>query len=116
MQVARRVHALAQQEHNDSALMMGAYLDLSCTFLFLGDFEASREYSMRGVQLWRSRTVWSHQFDAGAPILLYLTNKAIVEWHFGEIGSSKATMAEAVSLAKELNDPQGLAVVLAFVG
>ena len=25
MQVARRVHALAQQEHNDSALMMGAY-------------------------------------------------------------------------------------------
>jgi hypothetical protein len=51
MQVAKRVHSLAQQEHNDSALMMGAYDALSCTSFFLGDFEASREYAMRGVQL-----------------------------------------------------------------
>jgi predicted ATPase len=71
---------------------------------------------MRGVQLWRSGTVRSDQFDAGAPVLFCLTNKAIVEWHFGEIVSSQATMAEAVSLAKELNDTQGLAAVLAFVG
>jgi adenylate cyclase len=116
LQVAKRVHSLAQQEHNDSALMMGAYQALSDTFFFLGDFEASREYAMRGVQLWRSGTVQSHPGDIGAPVLACLTNKAIVEWHFGEIVSPQATMAEAVSLAKELNDTHGLAAVLAFVG
>jgi len=31
------------------------------------------------------------------------------EWHFGEIASSHATMAEAISLAKELHDMHGLA-------
>ncbi len=116
MQVAKRVHSLAQQEQNDSGLMMGAYQALSSSSFFLGDFEASREYAMRGVQLWRSGTVQSAPVDAGAPILFCLTNKAIVEWHFGEIASSQATMAEAVSLAKELNDTHGLAAVLAFVG
>src|SRR5262249_4024703 len=116
MQVAKRVHSLAQQEHNDSAVMMGAYWALSDTFFFLGNFGASREYAMRGVQLWRSGTVQSHLGDIGAPVLACLTNKAIVEWHFGEIVPSQATMAEAVSLVKELNDTHGLAAVLAFVG
>jgi tetratricopeptide (TPR) repeat protein len=115
MHIATRIYSLAQREHNDSALMFG-YNALSATFFFLGDFEASRKYAMRGVQLWRSGTVRSDQFDAGAPVLFCLTNKAIVEWHFGEIVSSQGTMAEAVSLAKELNDTQGLAAVLAFVG
>jgi hypothetical protein len=116
VQVAKRVYSLAQQEHNDSALMMGAYQALSDTYFFLGDFEASREYAMRSVQLWRSGIVQSHPGDIGAPVLGCLTNKAIVEWHFGEIVSSQATMAEAVSLAKELNDTHGLAAVLAFAG
>jgi adenylate cyclase len=71
---------------------------------------------MRSVQLWRSGIVQSHPGDIGAPVLGCLTNKAIVEWHFGEIVSSQATMAEAVSLAKELNDTHGLAAVLAFAG
>ncbi len=30
--------------------------------------------------------------------------RLLSEWHFGEIASSQATMAEAISLAKELND------------
>ena len=36
------------------------------------------------------------------------------EWHFGEIASCHATMAEAISLAKELNDMHGLAVALGY--
>ena len=36
------------------------------------------------------------------------------EWHFGEIASCHATMAEAISLAKELNDMHALAVALHF--
>jgi predicted ATPase len=114
MQVAKRVHFLAQREHNDSALMMGAYQALSCTSLLLGDFEASREYVMRGVQLWRSGTVQSHPGDVDAPVISCLCYKALFEWHFGEIDSSQATMAEAISLAKELNDMHGLASALTF--
>ena len=34
---------------------------------------------------------------------------ALSEWHFGEIASCHETMAEAISLAKELNDMHGLA-------
>jgi predicted ATPase len=116
MQVAKRVHSLAQQEHNDSALMMGACQALSCTSFFLGDFEASREFVMRGVQLWRSGTVQSHPGDVITPVISCLNYKAVVEWHFGEIVSSQATMAEAISLAKELNDMHGLAAALAYAG
>jgi hypothetical protein len=36
------------------------------------------------------------------------------EWHLGESTSSKVTMAEAISLAKELNDVHGLAASLGF--
>jgi predicted ATPase len=116
MQVAKRVHSLAQQEHNDPALTMRAYHALSSTSFFLGDFEASLEYAMRAVQLWRSGTVQPHPGDLDSPILACLGNKAIAEWHFGEIASSQATMAEAISVAKELNDMHGLAGVLAFAG
>jgi hypothetical protein len=115
MQVAKRIYSLAE-EQNDSALMMGAYDVLSCTSFFLGDFETSREYAMRGVQLWRSGTVRSHPGDVDAPVLACLVYEAIVEWHFGETTSSQATMAEAISLAKELNDMHGLAEVLALAG
>jgi predicted ATPase len=116
MQVAKRVHSLAQQEHNDSALMMGAYQALSCTSFFLGDFEASREYVMPSVQLWRSGPVQSHPGDVTAPVISCLCYKALLEWHFGEIVSSQATMAEAISLAKELNDMHGLAGALTYAG
>jgi adenylate cyclase len=115
MQVAKRVHSLAKQEQNDSGLMMGAYQALSATSFFLGDFEASREVATRGVQLWRSGTVQSHPGDVDAPVLGCLVDKAIVEWHFGEIVSSRATMADALTLAKELNNNHGLASVLAHV-
>jgi predicted ATPase len=38
-----------------------------------------------------------------------------LQWHFGEIALCRATLAEAKSLAKELNDAHGLAVAL-FLG
>ena len=33
----------------------------------------------------------------------------VFDWHFGEIDSCQATMAEAIALAKEVNDMHGLA-------
>jgi Anaphase-promoting complex subunit 5 len=115
MQVAKRVHLLAQQQ-NDSALILGAYQALVSTLFFLGDFEVAQQYAMCGVQLWRSGTVQSSIEQVDPPAVVLLCWKAIFEWHFGEIVSSPATMAEAVSLAKELNDMHGLAEALAFAG
>jgi hypothetical protein len=89
---------------------------LVSTLFFLGDFEAAQQYAMRGVQLWRSGTVQSSIEQVDPPAVVCLCYKAIFEWHFGEIVSSPATMAEAISLAKTLNDMHGLAEALAFAG
>ena len=111
MQIAKRVYSLAQ-EQNDSALMIGAYRALAATLYFLGDFETARQYAMRGVQIWRSGGVQSPVEEVDAPAVACLCYEALSEWHFGEIASCQATMAEAISLAKELNDMHALAVAL----
>ena len=38
----------------------------------------------------------------------------LIDWHFGEMDSCQATMAEAIALAKEVNDMPGLASALHF--
>jgi predicted ATPase len=111
MHIAKRVHSLAQDQ-NDPALMMGAYRALACTLYFLGDFEAARQYAIRGVQIWRSGRIQSEVEEITAPSVTCLCYEALSDWHFGEIASSKAAMAEAISLAKELNDMHALAVAL----
>ena len=111
MQIAERVYSLAQ-EQNDAALMIGAYRALAGTLYFLGDFESARQYAMRGVQIWRSGGVQSHAEDLDTPVVGCLCYEALSEWHLGEIASCQATMAEAISLAKELNDMNALALAL----
>jgi hypothetical protein len=118
MQIAKRVYSLAQ-EQNSSALLLKACMALAATLYYLGDFEASRQYAIGGVQLWRSGGVQSQLEEVDPPIIACLCHEALIEWHFGEIASCKATMAETISLAKELNDIPGLAVALnyaAFLG
>jgi hypothetical protein len=58
MRIARRVYSLARDQ-NDSALMIGGYRALAVTLYYLGDFESARQYTMRGVQIWRSEGVQS---------------------------------------------------------
>jgi predicted ATPase len=113
MQIAKRINSLAQ-EQNDAALMLGAYRALAATLYFLGDFETARQFAMRGVQIWRSGGVQSHVEEALAPAVACLCFESILEWHFGEIAYCRATMVEAISLAKELNDMHALAVALWF--
>jgi tetratricopeptide (TPR) repeat protein len=115
MQIAKRVYALAQ-EQNDSALMMGAYRALAVTLYYLGDFETARQYAMRGVQIWRSGGVESPIEEITAPAVTCLSFEALSQWHFGEIAACHATMAEAISLAKELNDMQALTITLWHAG
>ena len=113
MQIAERVYSLAQ-EQNDARLMMGAYRVLASTLYFLGDFETSRQYALRGLQIWRSGGVQRQVEEVSAPAVNCLCFKALTEWHFGETHSCHATMAEAIPLAKELNDMPALAVALFF--
>jgi predicted ATPase len=111
IQIVKRIHSLAQ-EQNDPALIMGACQYFAVTFYYSGDFESTRQHAMRGLQIWRSGSVQSPVQDVIAPAVICLAYKALSEWHFGEVASSQMTMAEAISLAKELNDMAALGLAL----
>jgi hypothetical protein len=112
MQIAERVHSLAK-EQNNPALMIEACRALAVTHHYLGDFDASRQNAMRGAQIWRlERALLSGVEDPIAPAVACIYYEAVIEWHFGEIDSCQATMAQAISLAKEPNDMHGLANAL----
>jgi tetratricopeptide (TPR) repeat protein len=111
MQIAKRVHSLAEQQNNP-ALMIGAYSVLAVTLYHLGEIETARQYTMNGLRIWRSGTVRSPVEEVDAPIVTCASFEAIIEWHAGEIPSCHATMAEAISLAKKLNDLHALAVAI----
>jgi tetratricopeptide (TPR) repeat protein len=113
MQIAQRVHTLAQQQ-NDPALLIGAYHALACTLCFFGDFDSARQYAMRGVEIWRSGCVQSPVEETASPAVMFLCYGALSEWHLGEIARSHGTMGEAISLAKKLNDMRALALALTF--
>jgi predicted ATPase len=113
MQVAQRIYSLAK-ELNDAAPMIGANSALARSVYYLGDFESARQYATRGVQIWRSGVVQNPIEELSAPEVICLCFKAQSEWHLGEIASSQASMTEAISVAKELNDTHALATALFF--
>jgi len=118
MNIAERVYSLVQ-EQNDAALMIGAYRALAGTLYFIGDFESARQYAMRGIQIWRSGSVESYVEEYSTPVISCLCYGAMSEWHVGEIASCRANLDEAISLAKQLNDTNALAMALnyaAFLG
>jgi adenylate cyclase len=93
--------------------MIEAYRALAVTHHYLGHFEAARPYATQGVQIWRSeRALLSPIEEPIAPAVACIYYEAVIEWHFGEIDSCQATMAQAISLAKELNDMHALANAL----
>jgi tetratricopeptide (TPR) repeat protein len=121
IQIAERGYSLAQ-EQNDAALEIGACAALATNLFFLGDFESARRYALlprpgsgdvrHGVQIWRSGGVKFPPEDLDTPVVGCLCHGALSEWHLGEIASCKANMEEAISLAKELNDMNALALAL----
>ena len=114
MKAAERVYSLAQQQ-NDPALMIGGCTPLAITLYFSGDFETGRKYTTRGLQILRSG-VQSPIEEVDVPAVSILHFDALFDWHAGGIVSCDATMTEAISLAKELNDMHGLAVALWHAG
>jgi len=113
MPLAKRLYSLAQ-EQNDSTLMIGACAAMGGTHFQLGDFETARQYTTRALQVWRSGGVRPPFQEVDAQPVGCMSNEALLQWHFGEIPSCRATIAGAISLAKELNDMHGLAVALSF--
>jgi hypothetical protein len=92
--------------------MIGAYRALAVTFYYSGDFEAARKYAMSGVQIWRSGCLQSPVERVSSHAVICPCYEALSAWHVGEIASCKATMAQAIALARELNDMPALAVAL----
>jgi hypothetical protein len=113
MQIAKRAYSLAQ-EQNDAALMIGADRALASTLYFLGNFEASRQYAMHAAEIWRSGSVQSYAEEYYTPVVGCLVYVAMSEWHLGEIASCRRAMAEAISLAKKLDDANALAYALGW--
>jgi tetratricopeptide (TPR) repeat protein len=113
MQIAKRAYSLAQ-EQNSSALMIEANRALAGTLYFLGDFETALQYAMRGAEIWRSGGVKCQVEEALGPAVICVIFKALSAWHFGAIVACQASMAEAISLTKELNDTHALASTLWF--
>jgi serine/threonine protein kinase len=116
LQIAERIYSLAQKQ-DDPAPTMGACTALAATHCYLGDdFEAARQYAMRGVEIWRSggiQTLVEEQMVSPVVSLIY---EALSEWYLGEATSSQTSIAKAISLAKELNDMSSLAFALYFGG
>ena len=66
------------------------------------------------VQLWCWRGAKSPVEEVDVPAVSILCYQALFDSHFGEFALAQATMAEAISLAKSLNDMHGLAVTASF--
>ena len=115
MQVAERLHSLAQ-EQNDASLIIGSCRALAITLYYFGDFESARQYARRGLQIWRSGNVQAHAGaqDYLSPVVPSLIFGALSEWHLGEIATCHALMDEAFSIANGLKDMNSLAMALSF--
>jgi hypothetical protein len=111
LQIANRIYALAQQQ-NEPAMMIGACTALTLMHYFLGDYETSGQYVKRGLDIWRSGGAQSAPEEVEVSAGACLCYDALLKWHSGETASAQATIEEAISLAKELNDMHGLAAAL----
>ena len=102
LQIAERASSLAQQE-NHSALMIGAYHISAVTLYFLGDFESARRHAMLGVKIWPPGGVHSPVEDIETPAVTCRCLEALLDWHAGDFTSCHIAIAEATSLARQLN-------------
>ena len=78
--MAERVCTLAE-EQNNPALKIGAYHILANTLYHLGDFQAAREYAVRGVQIWRSGALPSPVEDVETAAVCCLCYDGVLDWH-----------------------------------
>jgi predicted ATPase len=80
----------------------------------LGDLEAGQQYTRRSIQIWHSGPVRLAPEEVDVPVVTCLCYEAIFQWNFGDITSCHEALAEAISVAKELNDMHAFAVALSW--
>ena len=115
MAIAQRLYSLAQKQ-NDAALRVGEYRGLAGRWFFRGRFKTAQRDARRGVELWHAERVQPQVEDVLEPAVACLFYDGLSGWHLGGIAASRPSMAEAISLAKELNDAHALAAALHFAG
>jgi hypothetical protein len=96
--------------------MVGAHTALACTHHLLGNFETSGQHAMRAVQIWRSGGVQFLPEELDVIAVTSLCYEAFFHCHCGQTAIAQATVTEAISLAKDLNDMHGLTVALWYAG
>ncbi len=114
MQMAARVHSLAQEQQHDAALSMKAHMALATTHYYLGDFTHARQEATSGVRLWHSGVEKSEVEELDEPIIGCLCHRAFCAWHSGQIASAHSTMGEAIRVANRLKNTHGIAVALHY--
>jgi hypothetical protein len=87
---------------------------MAVNLYFLGDLVAGQRYARRGVQIWRSGAVQFAPEEVDVPVVSCLCYDAMCQWHFANIVSCREILAEAISVAKELNDMHAFAVALSW--
>ena len=115
LRLARKIYARAQ-EQTHTALRLGAYRALGATLFFLGRFAASRRYSTHGLRIWREANLSFPMEEPIAPAVSCLCYQALSNWYLGKAALCRKAMAEAGSLARELNDMHALSQALWFAG
>ena len=113
LRLAEQIDSLARQRKQPAPLMK-AHMAMAATLYYLGDFEKSREHAMDGVQMLHFGCVEPQTEELDEPAIACFCHEALCAWHLGEIPSSYSSIAEAISLARELGDVHGLAVALYF--
>ena len=111
MQIAKRVYSLAQ-EQNDPAIIIGGCNGFASTLYFLGDFEAARHYATTrssALALGKCSTFRWTRFLSPLSAVWPLKPARVA---FRRNPLLQADMAEAISVAKELNDMKALALAL----
>jgi tetratricopeptide (TPR) repeat protein len=93
-------------------MMIGACTALTITHFQLGDYETSGQYAKHGLDVWRSGGAQSAPEEVDVPAGNCHCYDALLKSHSGETASAQATIEEAISLAKELNDMHGLAIAI----
>ena len=110
-QIAKRAYSLAR-EQNDAALLMGAFRILAVTHYFSGNFKIAQRHAKRGIQLWQAGDIQPRFEEVNSPVVVCLSFDALCAWHFGEVTFCHTITAQAISLAKKLNDTYASAVAL----
>ena len=112
MPLAKRVYSLAE-EQNDSALMIGACSALGITHYYLGDFETARQYTTRGVQIWRSGGV-RFRFKTSMRNLSVACARGTTRVACRRDSLVPRNHDRGQLVGEELNDMHGSAVALAY--